>query len=205
MILRWLISAVFELLLSLVAVLLSPVLALFARTSYGNPYCSAPGPREYLPGWLQLFSTHDDGIDALWFKGMYDDRAPAGWPEKARAGSWSAKYVLRVLWIVRNSAYGFAHYTLGFDRTGGYSSTFLSQRGKWDTDKTNWLVRVDTNAQGRKAFQVRGQFFFSETRYLRVNLGWKLDWVADRVQIATHLNPFRTWEKSAETLPQSDS
>ena len=176
------------------AILLSPLLALLARTADSNPYCSAAGPREYLPGWLHLFSTHDDGIDALWFEGLYDDRAPVGWPEKARAGSWWARYVLRVLWIVRNSAYGFAHYTLGFERVGAYSTKILAQRGVWDTNTTNWLVRVDTNSKGKKAFQVRAQIFFIRTRYLRINLGWKLDWAAERVQIATHINPFRKWE-----------
>ena len=185
---------VLELAFSAVAVLLSPLLALLHVTRDSHPWCSATGPREYLRGWLHLFSTHDDGIDALWFKGFYDDRAPAGWPEKARAGSWWAKYYLRVLWIIRNSAYGFAHYIFGFDRSRGYSTKFLAQRGTWDTDKTNWLVRVDTNANGRKAFQIRAQLFFTKERYLRLNLGWKLDWAAERVQIATHINPFRKWK-----------
>lgn len=185
---------VLELVISILAVLLSPVLALLARTADSNPYCSAPGPREYLPGWLQLFSTHDDGIDALWFKGLYDDRAPVGWPEKARAGSWWARYYLRVLWIVRNSAYGFAHYTLGFERVGAYSTKILAQRGAWDTATTNWLIRVDTNAEGKKAFQVQAQLYFTGTRYLRLNLGWKLTWAAERVQITTHINPFRKWK-----------
>ena len=190
----WFFSALAEFGLSVIAVVLSPLLALLHVTRDSHPWCSATGPREYLRGWLHLFSTHDDGIDALWFKGLYDDRAPVGWPEKARAGSWWAKYVLRVLWIVRNSAYGFAHYTLGFERVGAYSTKILAQRGVWDTNTTNWLVRVDTNAQGKKAFQVRAQIFYTRTRYLRINLGWKLDWAAERVQIATHINPFRKWK-----------
>ena len=40
-----------ELMISIIAVILSPVLALLARTADSNPYCSAPGPREYLPRW----------------------------------------------------------------------------------------------------------------------------------------------------------
>ena len=197
MIARWFCFAVPALLLKAVAVILSPLLALLARTAESNPWCSATGPREYLPGWLHLFSTHDDGIDALWFKGLYDDRAPVGWPEKARAGSWWAKYVLRVLWIVRNSAYGFAHYLLGFERVGMYNTLILAQRGVWDSDTTNWLYRIDTNKQGRTAFQIRAQFYFTRTRDVRVNLGWKLDWAADRVQLATHINPFRKWPSHA--------
>lgn len=30
--------------------------------------------------------------------------------------------------------------------------------------------------------------------HLRVNLGWKLSWAAERVQIATHINPLRKWK-----------
>ena len=189
---------IFELLISIVAVLLSPVLALFAVTRDSNPWCSAPGPRQYLRGWLQLFSTHDDGVDALWYQGLYDDRDPDGWAEKARAGSRWARYVLRVLWIVRNSAYGFAHYFMGFDRSAGFTTRIVSQRGKWDSDTTNWLIRVDTTAEGKKAFQVQAQLFFTKERYVRLNLGWKLTWDKDVVQIATHINPFRKW-KTATT------
>ena len=194
MIARWFCFAVLELLLSAVAVILSPLLALCAVTRDSHPYCSAKGPRQYLWGWLHLFSTHDDGIDALWFKGLYDDRAPVGWPEKARDGSKLAQYCLRVLWIIRNSSYGFAHHLLGFERVGMYNTLILAQRGKWDSAATNWLYRIDTNKEGKKAFQVRAQLYFTTTRYVRVNLGWKLDWAAERVQLATHINPFRVWK-----------
>lgn len=197
MIARWFCFAVPALLLKSVAVLLSPLLALCVVTRDSHPYCSASGPREYLWGWLHLFSTHDDGVDALWYQGHYDTRAPVGWPEKARDGSWFARYYLRVLWIVRNSAYGFAHYLLGFERVGMYNTLILAQRGVWDTATTNWLYRIDTNKQGRTAFQIRAQLYFTRTRYVRVNLGWKLDWVADRVQLATHINPFRKWPSHA--------
>ena len=47
---------------------------------------------------------------------------------------------------------------------------------------------------GWAAFQLRAQLYFTTTRYVRVNLGWKLTWAADRVQIATHINPFRVWK-----------
>ena len=194
MIARWFCFAALELLLSALAVLLSPLLALLARTAESNPWCSATGPREFLPGWLHLFTTHDDGIDAGWFGGFYDDRAPKGWPQRARDGSWLARYYLRVLWIVRNSAYGFAHYLLGFERVGMYNTLILAQRGVWDSDTTNWLYRIDTNKQGRTAFQLRAQLYFTTTRYVRVNLGWKLDWAADRVQLAAHINPLREWK-----------
>ena len=194
MILAYPVLFLLELLFSALAVLLSPVLALLARTADSNAYCYAPGPREFLPGVLQLASTHDDAVDAGWYQKLYDDRAPAGWPQKARDGSRLYRWMLRVWWIVRNSGYGFAHFILGFDRTEGYTTKILAQRGTWDTDTTNWLVRVDTTTSGRKAFQIRAQIYFTKVRYLRVNLGWKLTWTESRVQIATHINPFRKWQ-----------
>ena len=193
---RWLLFAAAELLLSLIAVLLSPILALCAVTRESHPYCSAKGPRQYLVGWLHLFSTHDDGVDAGWFGGHYDDRAPKGWPQKARDGSKLYRWLLRVWWINRNTAYGFAHYFLGFDRGEKSSTRVIAQRGAWDTSSTNWLVRVDTNAKGQKAFQVRAQLYFTKTRYLRVNFGWKLDWEPALVQIVVSLNPFKAWKEA---------
>jgi hypothetical protein len=67
MIARWFCFAVLELLLSAVAVILSPLLALCAVTRDSHPYCSAKGPRQYLWGWLHLCSTHWAGRGAPWF------------------------------------------------------------------------------------------------------------------------------------------
>ena len=92
----WRLSQASSAAFSAVAVFFSWFLALFAETRDEHRWCYAKGPRQYLRGWLHLFGTHDDGIEALWFKGLYDGRAPAGWPEKARAGSWRARYHLRV-------------------------------------------------------------------------------------------------------------
>ena len=194
LIITYLFKATVAFILSVLAILLSPLLALTARTANSNPWCFVPGPREFLPGWLQLFSTQDDGVDAGWFGGRYDDRAPEGMPERARAGSIFYKWRLRVWWICRNNAYGFSYHFLGFDKSKGFTTNVITQHGTWDTDKTNWLFRIDTNAAGQKAFQIRAQLFFTKKRFVRVNLGWKLDWIADRVQLVTHVNPFRTWE-----------
>lgn len=193
MIARWFCFAVLELLLSAVAVLLSPVLALLYVTRDSHPYCSAPGPREYLRGWLHLFSTHDDGVDAGWHGGHYDDRAPKGWPQKARDGSRLHRWLLRVWWIARNSGYGFALHWFGFDRGESPHTRIVAQRGAWDTSTTNWLVRVDTNAAGTRAFQLRAQIYFTVTRYVRINIGWKLDWTPRAVQVVCSINPFRKW------------
>lgn len=195
MIARWILFAVLELLLSAVAVLLSPLLAMCVVTRDNHPFCSAKGPRQYLVGWLHLFSTHDDGVDAGWHGGHYDDRAPAGWPQKAREGSWLYRWLLRVWWINRNTAYGFAHYCFAFDRGEKSSRSVLAQRGAWDTSTTNWLIQTDTNAQGRQAFQVRAQLYFKGLRYLRVNMGWKLDWEPRAVQVVCSLNPFKVWKE----------
>ena len=193
---RWIAYALAKLLLSAAAVLLSPVLALFAVTRASHRYCSAKGPREYLRGGAQLFSTHDDGVDAGWFKSLYDDRAPKGWPQKARDGSRRHRWLLRMWWIARNPSYGFALYKLGFDKGDKPNRRILTQRGAGDTSTTNWLVQVDTNTAGKKAFQVRGQLYFTADRYVDVNLGWKLDWEPALVQVVFSLNPFKVWKEA---------
>lgn len=196
MILKWFLWAILELLISLIAILISPIICLpiFASTK-PNKWCSVGEGRETLRGWLQLFSTHDDGIDAAWYKGLYDERIPGKLEQGARDGKELNKYLLRMMWILRNSAYGFAHHFLSFEKSN-ITTRIVSEKGSWDSDSTNYLVRVDTNEKGVKAFLVRGQFYFFKKNYLRVQIGWKLTWDQAKVQIATHINPFRKWKNN---------
>lgn len=197
MILRWFASAVVDLFFSAIAIFLSPLWALpFFVTTKKSKWSLVPEGRETLIGPLQLLSTWDDGIDAGWFESKYDDRMTSWWtnPQKARDGNGFAKYCLRMAWLIRNSAYGVAHFFLGFDRTGGYTTEIIKKVGVWDSHETNYEVRVDTKTNGQKAFLVRGQIIIRDNWYLRIQLGWKLTWVEDNVQVATHINPFRTWD-----------
>lgn len=192
MYIKWFFLAIAELSVSLFTVLFSWLLALFYKEAESNKWCIAKGPRQYLIGPLQLFSTWDDGVDAGWYKGLYDDRVPS-WsnPEKARQGNWLEQYKLRVWWLVRNSAYGFAHYFFGFKRGPNFTTVIKKKVGVWDSGNTNYEYRIDTTEDGRQAWLFRGQFYYTKKMFVRVQLGWKLTWREEVVQIATHINPLR--------------
>ena len=64
------------------------------------------------------------------------------------------------------------------------------------SSRSTEYIPVGTNAAGKKAFQVRGQLYFADTRYMDVNLGWKLDWEPALVQIVFSLNPFKVWKEA---------
>lgn len=192
----WFLLSLVELTLSIVAVVLSPILALpFLSTDKKSDWCRVPEGRETLRGWLHLFSTWDDGIDAGWFDGHYDTRMPT-WtsPAKAREGSVFERWKLRMAWIVRNSCYGFAYYFFSFDRTGGAETRVVAQHGQWDSASTNYEILTQTNLAGKKAFLVRGQFYIRGAWYIRVQIGWKLTWDTPKAQLATHINPLRVWK-----------
>jgi len=187
---------VLQLAFNVITWLLSPLLALCAVTRDSSRWCVAPGPRQYLWGWLQLFSTWDDGVDAGWFTGQYDAKTPAGLADKARSGSRWAQYRLRFWWLIRNPAYGLSYYLLGFERGFGFSTRSWGS-GSWDSGATNWQLRIDTAKGGGSAFMLRAQLFFTSTRYVRLYLGWKLgnaEVMGSRVGISTHINPFRSFK-----------
>lgn len=197
MIFRWVFYFFVLLPLRLFGIFFSWLLAFFAVTRDEHKYCLVKGPRQYLWGFLHLWSTHDDGVDAPWWNKHYDDRMGAAQAEAARGGGLKGlffRWWMRTKWLVRNQCYGFSYYLLGFDRSSGFTTNVISQKGVWDSDTTNWLIRVDTTTGGVKAFQVQAQLFFYKNRFLRVNLGWKLTWDTQICQLATHINPFRTWD-----------
>jgi hypothetical protein len=173
--------------------LLSPVLALMVVV---EPWDGAP--REFLPRWCRWLQTHDNPLDAWWRDGYYKD-----------AFDWSAKltdadfeqsawlrYVARMCWLQRNPAYGLATYALGYRKTKEYKKA-QTKRGEWDTASTNMELVVckcdDSPLWQRWAFLFHAQLYYTRTRYVRIQMGWKLQRDEPKVMLATHFNPFRKW------------
>lgn len=44
------------------------------------------------------------------------------------------------------------------------------------------------------AWQVKAQLFYTPTRFVRINLGWKSVSNRTRLIYTNHLNPFRSWK-----------
>jgi len=85
---------VLQLLFTLLAYVLAPVLPLF---------CNADG---WLPNWLKWFQTQDASLDAGWKHGYFQ---PYKFALPERVWLW----IMRTRWLLRNPAYGFCYYALG--------------------------------------------------------------------------------------------
>lgn len=147
--------------------------------------------RDALPKPLRWMQTHDNSIDALWQQPHHlrgykwlRNKSPETF-ERSTFWRWYA----RTMWLVRNPGYGLA-FKFGYD-TKGEAPLVISQKGKWDSDQTNWLV-----LKWKGAWQVRAQLFYSRKgkRYLRIYIGWKSTDGNTRMMYAGHINPFRVWK-----------
>ncbi|MGL4756287.1 MAG: DUF7338 family protein [Aeromonadaceae bacterium] len=134
-----------HLLMGLACWLLSPILPLAAIG------------RETLPAWLSWFQTPDAPLDGdSGFAKLYP---PGKWP----------RYVRRVLWLIRNPAYGFAWSVLAYDPTAfSYhwrgSLTPATQKGLgW------WFIWQD---DGHFEFSTRIESLPGRLFYFR--FGWKI-------------------------------
>lgn len=90
---RWFFYLILSFLMEIVVLLLTPVLPLFAKDSYGfsnNGTEAAVEPR--LPTWLSWFDTPDNSL-----------LGDSGWKTKHPNGT----YLDRVKWLYRNRLYGF--------------------------------------------------------------------------------------------------
>ena len=200
MVLRYAVFAVISIAANLLVWVLSPVLALLVVV---EPWQGAQ--REWLPRWCRWLQTHDAPLDEWWRGGYYKN-----------AFAWSAKltdadfvrsawlrYVARMCWLQRNPAYGLATYGLGYLCAVGKLKGLFFYRysdSTWDSATSNYDFGVFCNPDlplwGRYAFIWRGQFYYTRTRYLRVQIGWKVQREEPKVMLATHINPFRKWDST---------
>lgn len=169
--LRWLLFIPVELCFLLVALLLAPVLPLFASEA------------GWLPPWLSWFGTSDNPLDGD--SGFLSEHAPFLGPQTG----WR-RYLNRVAWLIRNPAYGFDFAVLGF-----VASQFTTWQG-WgditaDDTRDGWYLHVGTNPDGSSAWQFWLSHHWTADRFLRINLGWKL-WAAPGLcQFVIAAHPWR--------------
>ena len=176
--LRWLALLPVKLLAMLVAVLLAPLAAGVSMFRADNS----------LPEWLGWMLTRDNSIDALW----QQEQHLSGYlwlpqsPDAYQRGD-VLRWLARTLWLIRNPAAGLSD-MLGYE-SAGQPVRVWAQRGVWDGGETNWMVQTWPGA-----FQVRAQLFYTSTRFVRINIGWKSVSNRSRLIYTNHLNPFRVWK-----------
>lgn len=146
-----------SLLITLVALILSPILPLFASEQEGwldNHAKWGPGPR--LPKWLSWFQTPDNSLDG-----------DATFEQLNGTGYWS-----KIKWLCRNPAYAF-----GLARLNApYTTSFSGDNTIKDNDnaKAGWCL-----VHAGKLFQFTLVAPIGYSRCFYCNLGWNIRALVD--------------------------
>jgi len=188
----WLLYFIPAILIELVCYVSAPIVALFIRTELRYDVVKRLNkkmvtmPRDYLIKPLMYFQTHDNAVDEWWY-GMYN---VGHWFKFARdwtqsdydTKSW-VRYYCRVMWLWRNSAYGF-HYAL-FSRP---KELPLSVH-EYGIEDVNFWYKLQLF---KSSFQFELQLPLGK-RYLSINIGWKAHKFTERLLYANRIISFRAY------------
>lgn len=169
---QWLWRLPFALLLKLACMILAPVVALFItsqeRTDRVKQLDNKQHTlmRDYLVKRLYYFQTHDNAVDEWWYGAFNRDSVLAYFRDATQAkydSSCFFRYACRVMWLWRNSAYGFSYnvFSKPLDETVSVVENG-AKAGKWSCftqRKSSWQFKAD--------YPVRNWF------KITVNIGWK--------------------------------
>lgn len=139
--------------------------------------------REYLIYPFSLWATHDNAVDEMWwgkFSHPWIDNKSQFEYDNSR---W-LRYVCRVLWVWRNTAYGF-HYEY-FGRPVEDSVVYtkgIKNTGFW------YKLQVRTSS-----FQLQAQIPTGGKTYQDINLGWKEHRGFPKLMYANRIIGFRTYK-----------
>lgn len=181
----WLLLLIPSTLLGIVCRFISPFACFFIYRSMREDKVKRLGkirvtlPRDNLIPLLSGFNTHDNNTDEWWY-GVYNVLFPIKrvreWTQADYDGSAFIRWFCRVMWLQRNSAYGFTYawfskpkseltssYTFGDENSGGFWVSF-------------------NNFQ--KSFQFEAHLPFGFGYFNSVNIGWKENTGQDRLLYA---------------------
>lgn len=182
---RYLVCAAVSVLATLLTWVLSPVLAALSFTTRdGN-----------LPRWCYWLQTHDNPLDSLWIgeEGATHrliDAKDYAWLYKYTneqiAASWWLKYRARMMWLIRNPAYGVAN-QLGMDKEGLIELQHVEREGfEWQL----WQA-----LSGRYVFRLRCGVDLKIGRMLVFDLGYKPIGHEPRMVVTTFMPKLRKTKK----------
>jgi len=156
--LRWLCYLLISLPMELLAILLAPVLPLFARPRYGPiDNGNAYGVEPRLPRWLDWFATPDNSL-------LGDEGHKARWRGRSQ-------YLQMVAWLLRNRLYGFRWSVLAapLERSAIHWSGNLNIRNRQHGVAGLLRVRMGGYWQYKRITPLW------LGRCLQLNLGWIID------------------------------
>lgn len=197
-ILNWLWKVPVLLLLTVVAWIISPVLACFivyaeesAITGFPS---SMPGkPRAFLVKPLRIWQTQDAPVDEWW----YGDYYPYGFWKTAYSQedydkSPMLRWWVRVMWLCRNAAYGFGD-LLGYDGRGmKFIGSDIEDDTEWKSGKSMSQYWSCVNDKGQVGWCYRAKWYYTQKRCVMVFLGYKLFSDPTSKYVAMQFNPFKT-------------
>lgn len=169
---QWLWRLPFALLLKLLCIILAPIVALFItskeRTDRVKQLDNKQHTlmRDYLIKALYYFQTHDNAVDEYWY-GAYNRESLIAYFREATQEKYEEskffRYACRVMWLWRNSAYGFLYNWLGRPLDEVLAIEELTYPGggksKLTIRKSSWQFKADYPIMSR--FKVT------------INIGWK--------------------------------
>lgn len=165
--LRYIILVPINLLATLLAIILSPILPLFSSEDYGwvnNGEKMAFGPR--LPFWLDWFQTWDNSLDG----------------DATFATQNPPSYLSKMKWIVRNPAPSVSLRIL----SEPFNASYTGDNSIHDNDnaKAGWVFVTATDT-----FQFAFIIPIGFSRCVYVNLGWNIRALVD-TNVNTKPNPY---------------
>lgn len=198
-ILLWSIKIPTLLFLDLFTIVFSPIICLFVTYEEESEVTGLPSlypgkPREFLIKPLRMFQTFDAPLDEWWYGNYEMDSWRKKYTQADYDSKWWIRYLSRIMWLCRNSAYGFG-LAMGYDSNG---MKYLVEKDNDQYWKTNnnmvsfWKVE---NPKGEIGWWYKSQWFYTKERCIMISIGYKLD--ADSPNgnkvVAMQFNPFKSY------------
>jgi len=147
-VLNWLWKVPTLIVLTLIAYIINPIIALFIVKSEESETTGFPSlypgmPREFLIKPLRIWQSEDAPVDEYYWANYEMDGALQRYLRKYYETSAFVRYIYRVMWLYRNPAYGFGN-ALGYDSTGMYFTVERNQDHLWRTGVNNaswWIAK----------------------------------------------------------------
>lgn len=181
---------------------LAPIICLFVtleeESSITNFPSLYPGkPREFLIKPLMWCQTTDAPLDEMWY-GDYPSWFKVKFTQQYYDQHWWLRYVMRVLWIWRNPAYGFGTH-FGYTATGLQveNNVDVNLEPLWKSGVSCFYLYWFTNSKNQQGFTLRAQWYYYNEHCLEIYFGYKVagDTVRGKKLVAIQCTPFRKYEK----------
>ena len=198
-VLNWLWKVPTLIVLTLIAYIINPIIALFITKAEESETTGFPSlypgmPREFLIKPLRIWQSEDAPVDEYYWANYEMDGVVQRYLRKYYETSAFVRYIYRVMWLYRNPAYGFGN-ALGYDSTGMYFTVERNQDYLWRTGVNNASWWIAKNAKGQTGWCFHMQWYFYNERCLEIYIGYKLLADGKKKSVAVRFNPFRKYKK----------